>query len=75
MRQLKLMAPRSCPAKRIPNYIRPAGLDVTEGKVILVIGTWLSARAIALAVSAGHVSAEVWDQPRIGISSTGDELG
>ena len=55
-------------------YIRPAGLDVTEGKVILKAGTWLSARAIALAVSAGHVSAEVWDQPRIGILSTGDEL-
>ena len=55
-------------------YIRKAGMDVAAGDVILKTGSMMSARAIALAISAGHVSARVWDQPRIGILSTGDEL-
>ena len=55
-------------------FIRQAGMDVTAGDIILKAGTRLSARAIALAISAGHVDACVWDQPRIGILSTGDEL-
>ena len=55
-------------------YIRPAGLDVTKGQVILCAGTHLSARAIGLASSAGLTEAVVSLRPRIGVLSTGDEL-
>ncbi|MDC1383357.1 molybdopterin molybdotransferase MoeA [Candidatus Puniceispirillum sp.] len=55
-------------------YIRPAGLDVTKGQVILSAGTLLSARAIGLACAAGLTEAEVSTRPKIGILSTGDEL-
>ena len=55
-------------------FIRPAGLDVTAGDVILTAGTVMSARLIALATSAGHVTAQLYPRPHIGILSTGDEL-
>ena len=55
-------------------YIRPAGLDVTKGQVILGAGTQLSARAIGLASAAGLTEALVSQPPRIGVLSTGDEL-
>ena len=55
-------------------FIRPAGLDVAAGDTILRAGTMMSARLIALAVSAGHSEVSVWRQPRVGILSTGDEL-
>ena len=55
-------------------YIRPAGLDMTKGQVILHAGTQLSARAIGLASAAGLTEALVSSRPRIGVLSTGDEL-
>ena len=55
-------------------FIRPAGLDVSKGDLILRAGTVMSARLIALAVSAGHAEISVWRRPHIGILSTGDEL-
>ena len=55
-------------------YIRPAGLDVMKGQVILCAGTQLSARAIGLASAAGLTEALVSLRPRIGVLSTGDEL-
>jgi len=55
-------------------FIRPAGLDVSKGDLILRAGTVMSARLIALAVSAGHADISVWRRPHIGILSTGDEL-
>ena len=55
-------------------FIRPAGLDVQAGNEILAAGTQLSARALALALSTGHVEADFHARPRIGILSTGDEL-
>jgi molybdopterin molybdotransferase len=55
-------------------YIRPAGLDITAGQVILPAGTLLSARAIGLAIAAGLTHASVRLRPRIGVLSTGDEL-
>ena len=55
-------------------YIRPAGLDITAGQVILPAGTLLSARAIGLAVAAGLTQASVRLRPRVGVLSTGDEL-
>lgn len=55
-------------------FIRPKGLDVTAGDIILTEGTMMSARLIALATSAGHVNASFYPRPHIGILSTGDEL-
>ena len=55
-------------------FIRPAGLDVSKGDLILRAGTMMSARLIALAVSAGHSEISVWRRPHVGILSTGDEL-
>ena len=55
-------------------YIRPAGLDITAGQVILTAGTLLSARAIGLAIAAGLTHASVRLRPRVGVLSTGDEL-
>ena len=59
---------------RSGQFIRPAGLDVTAGDIILKAGTVMSARLIALATSAGHTSAPLHPRPHIGILSTGDEL-
>ena len=61
-------------AEPVGRYIRPAGLDVTEGQIILSAGTQLSARAIGLASAAGLTQALVSLRPRIGVLSTGDEL-
>jgi molybdopterin molybdotransferase len=55
-------------------FIRPAGLDVTAGDIILTAGTVISARLISLATSAGHKDISVWRRPHIGVLSTGDEL-
>ena len=55
-------------------YIRPAGLDISAGQVILPAGTLLSARAIGLAIAAGLTNASVRLRPRVGVLSTGDEL-
>ena len=61
-------------APRDGQFIRPAGLDVTAGDIILTAGTLMSARLIALAISAGHTEVSVWRRPNVGILSTGDEL-
>ncbi len=61
-------------AEPVGHYIRPAGLDVTKGQIILHAGTQLSARAIGLANAAGLTEALVSLRPRIGVLSTGDEL-
>ena len=55
-------------------YIRPAGLDVKKGQVILPAGPLLSARAIGLASAAGLTEVVVSIRPKIGVLSTGDEL-
>ena len=55
-------------------FIRPAGLDVTAGDIILAAGTVMSARLIALATSAGHTHVSLWPRPHVGVLSTGNEL-
>lgn len=55
-------------------YIRPAGLDIKAGDIVIKSGTYLSARCIGLAIAAGETNATVSISPRIGILSTGDEL-
>ena len=55
-------------------HIRRMGLDMERDAVVLDAGHHLSARAISLCLSAGYTELEVYQQPRIGIISTGDEL-
>ncbi len=61
-------------AEPIGRYIRPAGLDVRAGEIILPAGSLLTSRAIGLAIAAGLTHAIISKKPRVGILSTGDEL-
>tara|TARA_R110002072_G_scaffold171065_1_gene324820 strand:+ start:4958 stop:6148 length:1191 start_codon:yes stop_codon:yes gene_type:complete len=54
--------------------IRKAGIDFTEGALLLDAGQALSPAAVSLAASAGHAALSVMRRPRVGILSTGDEL-
>ncbi|MEA2839736.1 MAG: molybdopterin molybdotransferase [Methylobacteriaceae bacterium] len=55
-------------------YIRPAGLDFTEGEVLLHAGTRLGASELALAAAMNHADLEAAAKPRAAILATGDEL-
>jgi len=55
-------------------FIRPAGLDVKKGMVILKAGTKLGARDLGLAAGLNRVWLSVRRCPRIAILATGDEL-
>jgi molybdopterin molybdotransferase len=54
--------------------IRPAGLDFTEGQVLLSAGTRLGPSEISLAAAMNHAILPVVRKPRIAILATGDEL-
>ncbi|WP_026479675.1 gephyrin-like molybdotransferase Glp [Ahrensia sp. 13_GOM-1096m] len=55
-------------------YVRPAGLDFSDGDILLSQGRVLDAGALCLAASGNHASLPVYKKPRIGILATGDEL-
>lgn len=55
-------------------YVRPAGLDFSDGDLLLKQGTALTAGALSLAASGNHPTLPVYAKPRIGILATGDEL-
>jgi len=54
--------------------IRVMGIDFLENQTVLVAGTYMSARSIGLAASAGQAQLMVHRRPRVAILSTGDEL-
>ncbi len=54
--------------------VRPAGLDFSEGEVLLKAGRRLTARDLGLAASANVPWLRVRRRPRIAILATGDEL-
>ncbi len=54
--------------------IRPAGLDFTQGEVLLEAGTRLGPSAIALAAAMNHPDLPVTRKPLVAIIATGDEL-
>ncbi|VFU07982.1 gephyrin-like molybdotransferase Glp [Methylocella tundrae] len=64
------------PLRSVPkgNFIRPAGLDFAEGRVLLQAGTRLGPAGIALAAAMNHAELPVARRPRVGIVATGDEL-
>jgi molybdopterin molybdotransferase len=55
-------------------FIRPAGLDFSEGDVLLPPGRRLDSAALGLAAAAGHPSLSVRSKPLVAILATGDEL-
>ncbi|MHC8509603.1 MAG: molybdopterin molybdotransferase MoeA [Rhodospirillales bacterium] len=55
-------------------YVRPAGLDFKEGDQGPRAGTRLGPRDIALAAAMNAPQLSVYQRPRVGVLSTGDEL-
>ncbi len=54
--------------------VRRRGQDLERGRVYLKRGTVLRGAQIALAAAMGHAELPVFERPRIGILSTGDEV-
>lgn len=55
-------------------YVRPKGLDFTEGEVLLSAGTRLDGRRVALAAAMNHAHVVVRRRPRVALIATGSEL-
>ena len=55
-------------------HIRPAGVDFSEGDVLLARGTRLSDRALSLAAAMNYPELAVRRRPRVAVLATGDEL-
>lgn len=55
-------------------FVRKAGLDFTEGQVLIEAGTVLTARHLGLAAAANVPWLHVKRRPRVGIIATGDEV-
>jgi molybdenum cofactor synthesis domain-containing protein len=58
----------------VGNHIRPAGDDVTPGQVVFAAGTTLRPAHLGVCTSIGVYDVPVYQRPRIGVISTGDEL-
>ena len=61
-------------ASKAGKNIRLAGNDFAESQVVLEAGSYLSARSLGLAASAGHSHLMVYRVPTIALLATGDEL-
>lgn len=59
---------------RAGQFVRPKGLDFSEGVTGLAAGTRLDPRGVALAAAMNHATVPVHRRPRVAILSTGDEL-
>jgi molybdopterin molybdotransferase len=55
-------------------HIRPAGVDFSEGDVLLAKGTRLSDRDLSLAAAMNYPELPVRRRPRVAVLATGDEL-
>lgn len=55
-------------------HIRPAGVDFSEGDVLLARGTRLSDRDLSLAAAMNYPELPVRRRPRVAVLATGDEL-
>ncbi|MCP3389449.1 molybdopterin molybdotransferase MoeA [Bradyrhizobium sp. CCGB12] len=55
-------------------HIRPAGVDFSEGDVLLRKGSRLTERDLALAAAMNHPQLAVCRRPKVAILATGDEL-
>ncbi|MGP9821837.1 molybdopterin molybdotransferase MoeA [Salinarimonas sp. NSM] len=61
----------SAPAGR---FVRPRGLDFSQGDVLIPAGRVLDARALALAAAMNHPALPVRRRPVVALIATGDEL-
>ncbi len=63
-------------AESVPvgNHIRPTGDDVQPGQVVFEAGTHLGPAHLGVCASIGVYEVPVFQRPRIGVISTGDEL-
>nr|WP_194304005.1 gephyrin-like molybdotransferase Glp [Chthonobacter albigriseus] len=66
-----VVAEQAEPAGR---FIRRAGLDFSEGDVLLRAGLRLDGRLVALAAAMNHADVAVRRRPRVALLATGDEL-
>jgi molybdopterin molybdotransferase len=55
-------------------HVRAAGLDFTQGEVLLQAGSRLGPRRLALAAAMGHAELPMRRRPVVGVLATGDEL-
>ena len=55
-------------------YVRPSGLDFSDGDVLITAGRRLIPREIALAAAMNVPEISVYRSPRVAILATGDEL-
>ncbi|WP_306028918.1 gephyrin-like molybdotransferase Glp [Stappia sp. MMSF_3263] len=55
-------------------FVRPAGLDFTQGEVLLCAGERVGFRELALAAAMNHAVLPVRRRPKVAILATGDEL-
>ena len=58
----------------VGNHIRPAGDDVAPGQLVFPAGTTLGPAHLGVCASIGVYDVPVYERPRIGVISTGDEL-
>ncbi|MDR3437061.1 gephyrin-like molybdotransferase Glp [Telmatospirillum sp.] len=56
------------------SWVRPAGLDISAGAVVLHQGRRLRPQDIAMAASVGRTTLSVYRRLKVGVFSTGDEL-
>jgi molybdopterin molybdotransferase len=61
-------------AARLGRHIRPAGVDFSEGDVLLKQGTRLTERDLSLAAAMNHPQLAVRRRPKVALLATGDEL-
>lgn len=56
------------------NCIRPIGVDIEAGELVLPAGTLLNPAEIGLLAMIGRTTVRVYPGPKIGVMSTGDEI-
>jgi molybdopterin molybdotransferase len=61
-------------ASKVGRHVRRAGLDFTQGDVLLRKGRLLSDRDLALAAAMNHPTLPVHRKPKVALLATGDEL-
>jgi gephyrin len=59
---------------RAGDDVRPVGMDVAPGEVVLAAGALLGPAEIGLLATVGVTDVPVYPRPRVAILSTGDEL-
>ncbi|MEM8797006.1 MAG: gephyrin-like molybdotransferase Glp [Pseudomonadota bacterium] len=64
--------PKSLP--KHGDYVRPAGMDFAENETLLKKGTRLNFQSLSLAAAMNLPNLPVFEKPRVGIVSNGDEL-